>query len=33
MDEVIMKELKNMIENKEENTIVTVWMGGEQNEE
>ena len=33
MDEVTMNEVKDMVENKEENTIVTVWIGGEQNEE
>lgn len=32
MNEVTMNELKEIVEKMEENTIVTVWIGGEEND-
>ena len=33
MNEVTMNEVKDMVENTEDNEVVTVWIGGEKNEE
>lgn len=33
MNEVTMNEVKDMVENTEDNKVVTVWIGGETNEE
>jgi exonuclease VII small subunit len=33
MKEVTMNELKEIVEKMEENTLVTVWIGGEKNEQ
>lgn len=33
MNEVTMNEVKDMVENAEDNEVVTVWIGEEKNEE
>lgn len=33
MNEVTMNEVKEIVENVEENRIVTVWFQGQENEE
>lgn len=30
MNDVTMNEVKDMVETKEENQVITVWIGGEE---